>query len=740
MLKTDSRSPYVHRLTLYDHDGKVIDPKDEPAVPYSPAMTCAKCHPVGQIAHGWHFNAWDPNVPAGRPGEPWILVDQRTGTVLPLSGRHWPGTFTPAEAGLSPWQFVLHFGGHTPGGGFGDPDKELVANLREAARWRVSGRLEIDCMFCHSADQQHDPAEAARQIEAQNFRWAPTAALGLGVVRGEARKAPDDWDPSLPPDPDYPEQAGPKLIYDRKRFDPDNRVLFNITRRPSVDRCYFCHSFREVGADAPEDLLASRDVHLAAGLICVDCHRNDVDHDMVRGYAGEAAQRNQPWRAAFTCDGCHLGTADDRDAEVTLGGRYGAPHPEHEGLPPVHFQKLTCTACHSGPWPSSHTRRLQTALAHGLGFPTKDRTADALPAIAAPVFVREADGKIEPQRLAMPSFWGQQQGEQIVPMPLEVVERVGKKLARLAGNDASSEQAMLAALAADKTVTGEPVYLALRPGATAGVTPSTWPMAHDVRPAAQALGARGCTDCHAAEAPFFFGTVTLSARPTDSIHLPMWQFCDYAPQLASAWGLGFRFRPAFKWFGFICAGLVALVLLQFALDCVIGRVYAPAAPVQQMSAAGLLTPPRGLTAWEHVFHTLATAGLVIEAVTGFGPKLVGAELAGWTLLVHMVGAPLFTLGLAGAALQWAGRCRFGRRSELAPTPLGLRQKQMFWLMLAIGFVVMLTMLAAMLPVFGADAQETLKEVHNYSTLVLLIAMVPHTIVSWAARRMRGKAR
>lgn len=758
LLKTDSRSPYVHRLTLYDEDGKAIDPAAPQPAPYSPKATCGKCHPVTQIAHGWHFNAWDPNVPAGRPGEPWILTDPRTGTVLPISGRRWSGTFTPEQVGLSDWQFVLRFGGHTPGGGYGDQDEETIAKSREAARWRISGPLEVDCMFCHSADQQHDPAEAEKQIDAQNFRWAPTVALGLGVVRGEARKAPDDWDPSLPPNPDYPEQSGPKLIYDRQRFDPDNRVLFSITRRPAPDRCYFCHSFREVGPEAPDDMVVSRDVHLAAGLLCVDCHRNEVDHDITRGYDGEAAARNEPWRAAFTCEGCHLGTErkyleedeEERPADteteaedplVSFGGRYGAPRPEHRGLPPVHLEKLTCTACHSGPWPNARTHPLQTALAHGLGWATRDRTAGTPPGIVAPVFVREGSGKIAPHRLILPAFWGRIDGDEVVALPLQTLQRAAKAIPRQVQEGSTLVQEMLTALAADPSIQGEVIYASALRSATATIEPHTWPLAHDVRPAAQSLGVKDCTDCHVAGAPLFSGQVNLNALEREGFAgWPMWTFYGYNPELAALWDFGFVFRPAFKWFGFICAGLIALVLLRFALDSVVGRAYAPASAVHIVAAGGVPAPPRGLTRWEHLFHTIAGLGLVILAVTGFGPKLVGAEVAGWMLLAHMLAAPLFIIGLTGAALQWVARCRFGGRGGPFAPGLNVAQKQMFWLTLLLGFASLMTMLLAMLPAFGPVEQRTLIEVHSYSSLLLLIVMVPHTIISLVTRRARGKAR
>ena len=37
--------------------------------------------------------------------------------------------------------------------------------------------------------------------------------------------------------------------------------------------------------------------------------------------------------------------------------------------------------------------------------------------------------------------------------------------------------------------------------------PYAWPLGHNVRPAAQSLGARACTDCHAEDAPLYFGTI-----------------------------------------------------------------------------------------------------------------------------------------------------------------------------------------------------------------------------------------
>ena len=679
--RTDSRAPYVHRITLYDHDGAAIDPDDALAGPYSPRMTCGKCHDYVAISHGWHFNAASGEVSAGRPGEPWILLDSRTADALPVSGRGWPATLTPQQAGLTDWQFVLRFGHHLPGGGYGEPDDSRVAGAPERDRWRISGRLEIDCMFCHSADQQHDPAEAARQIEQQNFRWAPTAALGLAMVRGAAKDLPDDWDPLMPPNPNYPEQAGPRLVWDKSRFDPDDRVLFNIVRKPPSERCYFCHSFREVGQPAKPAWQISQDVHTAAKLACVECHRNGIDHMITRGYPGEAKDRAAPAAAAFSCEGCHLGVDGASDPELALGGHLAAPHPQHRGLPPLHFEKLACTACHSGPRPQTHPRRFQTALAHGLGLASRDRKDDLPPVIVGPVFLRQRDGRIAPHRL----LWqvrpgGTGLGTQEHPLP----------------------------------------------------QPCAWPIAHDVRPAAQSLGAGGCQDCHARDAPIYFGCVTTQDRlPEAPAARLMYELRGDSRALATAWALGFLVRPAFKWFGLACAAAIFLTLVRGLLLC---QVRIPAANPQvscseargawRLSLVGRLALGIGLV------------GLIGCAVTGFGAAWIQGEVRGWPLFAHMLAAPLFLAGLTGCALTWGWAGHFGLAQSPTAGRLDPAQRLLLWPVILLGWLTILPMLAAMLPIFGYADQELLTDVHEYGAAGLVIGVAALALCSWRSRGAR----
>ena len=99
---------------------------------------------------------------SGRPGEPWVLVDHKSRTVLPLSGRGWKGTHKPGDVGVTPWLMCLYFGRHMPGGDYG----EKFTDASDGADWLdASGAFEINCLACHNADFRQDQSEAALQAE-----------------------------------------------------------------------------------------------------------------------------------------------------------------------------------------------------------------------------------------------------------------------------------------------------------------------------------------------------------------------------------------------------------------------------------------------------------------------------------------------------------------------------------------------------------------------------------------------
>ena len=99
-----------------------------------------------------------------------------------------------------------------------------------------------------------------------------------------------------------------------------------------------------------------------------------------------------------------------------MGGRLGAPRPTHPGLPAVHMDKLTCTACHSGPLPGSVPTRVWTSRANRLGIAGQAQWRTNTPAIVEPVFLRNAAGMIAPHRMMWPAYWAKLDGKAVTPL------------------------------------------------------------------------------------------------------------------------------------------------------------------------------------------------------------------------------------------------------------------------------------------------------------------------------------
>jgi len=576
-----SMAPAVHRIALYDQDRRPIRPGKGPMAPLSLEVTCNKCHDVLAISSGWHFNAGSAYVDPGRAGEPWILADARSGTQLPISARAWKGSYQPAQAGLTRWQFVQLFGRNMTGGGLCEapPDREPPD---AAARWRESGSLEINCLLCHSGEATQDHVQWARSVAQQNFRWAALASSGLGSVTGSVKSMEQASQPASAATADHGDWAEPRSLYDLARFDARDKVFLDIRKTPSADRCYACHTTSTPETPAQPDWQVDRDVHMAAGMTCVDCHRNGLDHAMTRGYEGEAAQ-GRPAAPELTCRGCHLGG----QSAATTGGRMGAPVPRHAGLPAIHLTKLSCTACHSGQAPAKTLAQIHTSRAHALGLPDADGD---LPRIVEPVFALDR-GVIAPHRAVWPAFWGRMSGPNgaqasILPDPAVTAEIAQQVLQARDGDITTTPAALdgpqiierLKAMAVQKTL-GKPVYVCggkvwelgndgkLASFDHPAANPCIWPIAHDVRPKTQALGARGCGDCHAKDSPVLFGSVQAQGPVSlgQPEARPMYELAGLDGTYQQAFATTFVFRPYLKVTLFVSAAIIVFVLLAYGL-------------------------------------------------------------------------------------------------------------------------------------------------------------------------------
>lgn len=555
-----NRSVPVHLIKLYDEDDSVIRPDEQPLLPLSTRQTCGKCHNYEKISGGLHFNAAEDSIEPGRPGEPWILVDPVTATQIPISQRGWRGTFKPEQLGMTSLQFIEKFGSHLPGGGMGEDEKKFAPE--NFLRWQVSGKLEINCLSCHDAEPAHDQAQFATQISRQNFRWAAAASSGFARVDGSARNMPDNYDVYAAVPPAVSDKIPPNVTYDETRFSNKSEVFFDIARKIPPERCYFCHSSKTVGQERWQE---DEDVHLRAGMICIDCHRNGLDHNMVRGYESVPQANENVAEASLSCEGCHLGN----DAGANLAGRLGAPRPEHKGMPQVHFEKLSCTACHSGTLPREQVAGIKTSRSHKLGTYNPNKNDEALPHILAPVFAKRADGKIAPHKLLWSAFWAEVFGDSIQPLLPETMRPflTGYFLAdtlKAPGDWASLTEQQFAAVldtlsqqdSLRKTfvyISGGRIYQIDETGnllshSHPAAQPYSWPLGHDVRPAAQSLGANGCEDCHSTNSPFYFGEIAISTPliSAEKNNIRMADFQNSSTIYQKMFALSFIFRPWLK--------------------------------------------------------------------------------------------------------------------------------------------------------------------------------------------------
>ena len=600
-----NRASVTHLIDLFDDKGDQIKLAIQPR-PISMRNTCGKCHDYDTMAAGWHFHSGSTNVLSGRVGEPWVLTDNRIRTQIPISNRGWKGTYKPGDVDMNAWKFLKKFSSHFPGGNYGemapseDEGDEEEVDTSELFRWEISGKYEINCLACHHADRKQNQSDAAFQAAKENYRWAATVASGLASVKGTASELEDFYDPEF---------DGHKIItsYDKSRFDSNNKVFLDIVRKPPSNRCYFCHSTQNLQTPGKDEWVHNEDVHLASGMSCADCHRNGVDHMISRGDiepsknphgSADYLKAYDPKKvASYSCQGCHMGDPNADDPAARMGGHLGAPIPEHKGMPPVHFEKLSCTACHSGRLPTENTARVRTARVHKLGLHGKLASMQPqLPHVVTPVFARMANGKIGPHNMIWPSFWGTQTNGVVKPLApnlvreiapdelgIEIVEpervndwieltekQIGKVLKLIGEYEWELEEG---------EPEPEPVYVAggrlyrlsngfVVPTDHDAAEPYKWPIAHDVRPAAQSLGSNGrCADCHDKDSPFIFGQVEVDTpiKPAEKQSVAMTEFGELDRGYYQMFAFTFLFRPWLKVVVILSCILLGMVLLLYTL-------------------------------------------------------------------------------------------------------------------------------------------------------------------------------
>lgn len=448
--------------------------------------------------------------------------------------------------------------GLTPGG-----DNGLDGDYFKA-RWSETGVIEADCLLCHQPEYNYKLRND--QLAALNFRWAATAGAGFGVVTGMVA-------------------AGdrPQVVYNRALFDERGNVTVHIAPAPRNETCLHCHAkpdWKKRGAS----FSAHTDVHLAKGLKCVDCHtsgsrasdpriRGKEVHQIGKGDDPSGWVRNDLDNTVRSCESCH--------SEGTLG----APVAKHTWLPPLHLDRIACATCHiprrytkaalvqasdvynGAPRIQPPPKRIWTFYDQDMAFWNHYGELDLFTAQDKPVnefhpSLARYKGKIFPldrvhsawvgyeepgrpglNQLFMRDFYGMwlahRNDPSQYPQLAEIRDDNGDGMKEV--NRPAEIDALLSATAAYLKATGFPlagrtlVYVANERKYTAGdrfemlpkepheASPfaSVYKYSHNVLPARAALGAKGCTDCHAYRAVFLYGR-TLE-RPFDEAGRSVWR-------------------------------------------------------------------------------------------------------------------------------------------------------------------------------------------------------------------------
>ena len=321
-------------------DGIEIDPNlyRMTIPPYSPKKTCGACHNYKKITAGYHFRAGSDSLHdefAKETGELWSLSAGFAGKFNRMYFLQFPPKLfeSPDHIDVGLHQWAARCGTCHPGGGPFEFDRSrhrlddywargeaTVDGDYYGARWDLSGALEADCLICHLKTYSYQTRY--EQIQALNYRWAPTAAAVLGTVRYSVAGHLID------------QATLPIVEYDESLFLPDGKVHLPI-RRPDDRNCLLCHdeSFVQKHGTTFGDTF-SVDVHSSRGIRCIDCHPGGLHHNFAKGRSNELTVRDDLDGTAPTCEECHT------------RGTLAAPKMVHKGLPPIHLEKIGCEVCH----------------------------------------------------------------------------------------------------------------------------------------------------------------------------------------------------------------------------------------------------------------------------------------------------------------------------------------------------------------------------------------------------------
>lgn len=384
------------------------------------------------------------------------------------------------------------------------------------SHWDKSGVVEADCFICHLPNYNFGLRNV--HLKMWNFKWASTAASGIAQVTGFVK-----------------EGQTPKVVYNRRLFNEDGKIVLDLAYPPPAENCVFCHGMSDLKKRGFSwNDRVNYDIHNSRNLNCAHCHPAIEDkqlkitktqHQLAKGDENVSTVRDDlDYKGMKTCKQCHE------------EGYLGAPRPRHLSIRPNHLDKLACEVC--------HIPTLNRAA--GEGF---DVTTGAMVNVAKigaqklgqeftwrPRYQRGKDGKLKPVNPLLPVFYTNKNADgKYYPLFMREIKKAWDQAQnQLKPQNPqrpdlhTPEQIKIMLTALTQTLQGNQRFQAVSPnlhkggkiyslngkGEVVEAPDHTWVghlegfnINHNVAPATLALGANGCGDCHSTQAHMFTGQI-----------------------------------------------------------------------------------------------------------------------------------------------------------------------------------------------------------------------------------------
>lgn len=643
------------------------------------------------------------------------------------------------------------------------------------AKWAESGVIEADCLLCHL--KHYDNKKRKEQIKALNFRWAATAGAGFGEVEGSVSQG-----------------EKPRVSYDLSVFQKDGKVVLSVIKEIPNENCLFCHretDWKKRGASYNP----RTDVHIRAGLRCIDCHltgRNAEDpriqgreeHQFGKGDDPGNFVRDDLDNTMRRCEDCHL------------NGILNAPIVKHRGLSPSHLKKIACQTCHI-PWRQVKAALVQDASVFNTGprivsepkriwsFYGPDTKpwnyyGDVLgyPEGMKPLFQFRPvlgwyEDKIYPLNRVYPLWVGIKgdgakginqpsmkdvflmwkghvsdpdknfpqlkyikddnlDGFPEVNRPEEIKALSAAVTSMLKAKGESLEGKEVVFVDGDRyTVDGIDWKTISKKTHEYSPYGSVFKFSHDITPAQNALGAKGCTDCHSSRSDFFFKEIMV--RPFDQQGMPVKEknavFMGYSASALRA--MSFRheiLKPSGLW---SLLAVFVLVILHYV-------IFGPKRFEPGLQDFAVIRFSTG----ERIIHYSLLVLFGIQTITGLltfsGLPFPSGTIAGLNAF-HRYTGHLFLLNVLVVFGVWfrdvrfekwdwqwlkkLGGC-FGYRGELPSARFNAGQKVFIWFLLLMVAILGTT---GLIMVFAEDSNLRLigHTIHAIAAFVAIITVMVH---------------